>query len=199
MNNSNNNIEEFENERIPVTYCLEEAKSLPEYRDARPLEQMLSRYYYRNGNVKLGDLVVEIIRYNYTPPEQFNRSSLDNEDAKEILTLLIKKGIIDGGYHFVAVYRILTDFCNFPKDYTEFSRCIIDLDLELDGKPIEFDSLRQSISKSIKSHPVLIKPYKKWTEHKPDNDEKYNLFRRQKAVADALIKILRDKKILLKG
>lgn len=191
------NIEEFKNESIPVPYCLEEAMSLPEYRDAMPLEQLLSVYYYRNGNNRLGMLVSEVIRRHFTPPERFKRSILSDEVAKEILTGLIEKGIIDGMYHFVAIYRILTDFCNFPKEYTSFSHRIIDLNLKLKGKVLEYDGLYQSVQKSINSHSVLSMPYKKWIEYKPENDEHFNTFRRQKVVADALMKILRDKKILL--
>ena len=191
------NIEEFESESIPVPYCLEEAMSCPEYRDALPLERLLMQYYYRNGNIKLGDLVSNMIRRHFTPPERFKRSILSDEVAKEILTCLIEKGIIDGMYHFVGVYRILTDFCNFPKEYTSFSHRIIDLNLKLRGELLEYKSLYQSVQKGINSHRMLAMPYKKWVEHKPEMDDHFNTFKRQKAVADALIKILRDRKILL--
>lgn len=190
-------LDEFVNESIPVTYCLEEAKSCPEYRDAMPLERLLSLYFYKKGDARLGALVSEVIRRHFTPPERFRRGILSNEEAKEILTGLIKEGIIDGQYHFVAVYRILTDFCNFPKEYTSFSHRIIELKLELKGEPLEYKSLYQSVQKGITSHYVLPMSYKKWTEYKPEKDEHFNIFSRQKAVADKLIKILRDRKILL--
>ncbi len=190
-------IEEFENESIPVTYCLEEAMSCPEYRDAMPLERLLSLYYFKSGNPRLGALVSEMIRRHYMPPERFKRSILSDKMTKEILTGLIDNGTISGTYHFVAVYRILTDFCNFPKEYTSFSHRIIDLKLKMDGKLLEYNSLYQSVQKGIMSHRVLSMPYKKWTEYKPENDEHFGVFKRQKAVADALIKILRDRKILL--
>ncbi len=190
-------MEEFENENIPVTYCLEEALSCPEYRDAMPFERLLSLYYFKNGNAKLGALISETIRRHFTPPERFKRSIVNDEVAKEILTSLIEKGIISGMYHFVAIYRILTDYCNFPKEYTSFSNRIIGFNLKLNGKLLEYKSLYQSVQKDIKSHPVLLMSYKKWMEYKPENDEHFSTFKRQKAVADALIKILRNRKILL--
>lgn len=190
-------IEEFKNEIIPVPYCLEEAMSCPEYRDAMPLERLLSLYYFKNGNARLGALVSEMIRRHFTPPERFKRSILSDEVAKEILSGLIEKGIISGMYHFVGVYRILTDFCNFPKEYTSFSHRIIGFNLKLDGELLEYKSLYQSVQKGILSHPVLPMSYKRWTEYKPENDEHFGIFKRQKAVADALIKILRHRKILL--
>jgi hypothetical protein len=193
-----NDIEEFANESIPVTYCLEDAMSCPEYRDAMPIERLLSLYYFKQGNVRLGDLVSEVLRRHFTPPERFQRAILSDEQAKEILSGLIEEGMIDGQYQFVAVYRILTDFCNFPKEYTSFSHRIINLNLKLKGELLEYKSLYQSIQKGINSHPVLIASYKRWTEYKPETDEHYSVFKRQKVVADALIKILRDKKILLK-
>jgi hypothetical protein len=192
-----NDIEEFANESIPVTYCLEDAMSCPEYRDAMPIERLLSLYYFKQGNVRLGDLVSEVLRRHFTPPERFQRAILSDEQAKEILTALIKEGTIANSFHFVAVYRIFTDFCNFPKEITSFSHRIIELNLKLNGKLLEYSSLYQSIQKSINSHPVLPMSYKKWTEYKPEANERYNTFKRQKAVADALIKILRDRKILL--
>lgn len=190
-------LEEFRDERIPVTYCLEEAMSCPEYRDAMPLERLLSLYYYKQGDARLGGLVSDIIRRHFTPPERFRRSILSDDVAKEIIAGLIEQGIIAGMYHFVAVYRVLTDFCNFPKEYTSFCQRIVSLELRLDGLPLEYKSLYQSVQKGIQSHPVLNTPYKRWTEYRPETDEHFNTFRRQKAVADALMKILRDKKILL--
>lgn len=190
-------IEEFANESIPVTYCLEEAKSCPEYRDAMPLERLLSFYYYKNGNARLGSLISEMIRHHFTPPERFQRSLLNDEEAKEILTELIKTGMIDGQYHFVAVYRVLSDFCNYSKEITSFCHSIINLKLELKGELLEYKSLYQSVQKGINSHPVLPMSYKKWTEYRCKDGERASTFLRQKAVADRLMKILRDRKILL--
>ncbi len=192
-----NDIEEFANESIPVTYCLEDAMSCPEYRDAMPIERLLSLYFFKQGNARLGSLVSEVLRRHFTPIERFQRSILTDELAKEILSGLIEEGVIDGQYHFVAVYRIFTDFCNFPKEFTSFSHRIIGLNLRLNGELLEYKSLYQSVQKGINSHPVLPTPYKRWMEYKPETDERYNTFKRQKAVADALIKILRDRKILL--
>lgn len=190
-------MEEFENESIPVTYCLEDAMSSPEYRYAMPIERLLSSYYYQKGDYRLGKLVSEVIRRHFTPPERFQRAILSAEEAKEILTTLIKSGQIDGQYQFVAVYRIFSDFCNYPKEYTSFCKRIIDLSLELNGKQLEYKSLYQSVQKSINAHPVLSAPYKRWTEYECQEGERASTFRRQKAVADRLMKILRDRKILL--
>lgn len=192
-----NDLEKFANESIPVTYCLKDAMTCPEYRDAMPIERLLSLYYYSQGNGCLASLVSDVIRRHFTPPERFQRSILTDEQAKEILSGMIQKGMIDGMYHFVAVYRIFTDFCNFPKEYASFSHRIIELNLKLKGELLEYKSLYQSVQKGINSHSVLIMPYKRWMEYKPENDEHFSTFRRQKAVADELIKILRNRKILL--
>ena len=190
-------MEEFENESIPVPYCLEEAMSCPEYRDAMPLERLLSLYYFKKGNARLGSLISDKIRRHFSPKDNSNKTILTDDMTKEILSVLIEMGMISGKYHFVAVYRILTDFCHFPKEYTSFSHRIISYNLKIDGQLLEYDSLYQSVQKGIKSHPVLIMSYKKWTEYVAEDDEHFTTFSRQKAVADALIKILRDKKILL--
>ena len=192
-----NDLEEFASETIPVTYCLEDAMSYPQYCYAMPIEHLLSFYFFKQGNAHLGNLAIDMIRRHFRPIESFQRSILTDEVAKEILSGLIKEGVIDGQYHFVAVYRIFTDFCNFPKEYTSFSHRIVELNLKLNGKMLEYNSLYQSVQKGIKTHSVLCSPYKRWTEYKPEKNENYTTFKRQKVVADALIKILRDRKILL--
>ena len=190
-------IEEFESESIPVSFCLDEVRSCPEYRDAMPLERLLSRYYFMQGNVRLGSLVSEVIRRHFTPPERFQRGLLSDDETKDILLGLIKTGMIDGQYHFVAVYRILSDFCNFPKEITSFCHKITGLSLELRGVPLEYKSLYQSVQKGINAHPVLPMSYKKWNEYQIRDGERASTFLRQKAVADYLVKILRERKILL--
>ncbi|MBQ8154669.1 MAG: hypothetical protein IJ069_13510 [Prevotella sp.] len=190
-------IEEFDSESIPVSFCLDEVRSCPEYRDAMPLERLLSRYYCMQGNVRLSMLVSEVIRRHFTPPERFQRSILSDDEAREVLCGLIKTGMIDGQYQFVAVYRVLSDFCNFPKEITSFCHKIIGLALELKGEPLEYKSLYQSVQKGINAHPALPMSYKRWTEYQIKDGERASTFLRQKAVADRLMEILRKRKILL--
>ena len=190
-------LEEFEGESLPVSYCLEEAMSCPEYRDAMPLERLLARYFFMRGDARLGSLVSDVIRRHFTPPERFQRGLLDDAEAKEVVAGLIKSGMIDGQYHFVAVYRVLSDFCNFPKEITSFCHKIIGYNLELKGERLEYKSLYQSVQKGINAHPVLPMNYKRWTEYQLKDGERASTFLRQKAVADSLVKILRERKILL--
>ena len=190
-------LQEFENESLPVRYILKEAMTCPEYRDAMPLERLLSRYYYTHGNLRLGSLVSDVIRRHFTPTERFQRSQLDDTEAKEILTDLIKKGVIDGQYHFVAVYRVLTDFCHFPPEITSFCNRIIKYQLTLHGKQLDYKSLYQSVQKGINSHSALSSKYKYWCEYQPKDDERFSTFKRQKVVADRLVSVLRERKILL--
>ena len=110
---------------------------------------------------------------------------------------MIQSGMIDGQYHFVAVYRVLSDFCNFPKEITSFCHKIIGYGLELKGERLEYKSLYQSVQKGINAHPVLPMKYKRWTEYQIKDGERASTFLRQKAVADHLVKILRERKILL--
>ena len=93
-------LEEFEGENLPVSYCLEEAMSCPEYRDAMPLERLLSRYFFMRGDVRLGSLVSDVIRRHFTPPERFQRGLLDD------VTCLVQFHLIGSQCHLVVV----TDF-----------------------------------------------------------------------------------------
>lgn len=190
-------LEEFKNESLPASYCLEEAMSCPEYRDAWPLERLLSRYFFMRGDAHLGGLVSDVIRRHFTPPERFRRGLLDDETAKEMIAGMIKRGTIDGQYHFVAVYRVLSDYCNFPKEITSFCHKIIGYGLELRGEQLEYKSLYQSVQKGVNAHPVLGMSYKRWTEYQIKDGERASTFLRQKAVADQLVRMLREKKILL--
>ncbi|MBR2183956.1 MAG: hypothetical protein IJ897_00820 [Prevotella sp.] len=191
-------MEVFENESIPVTYCLEDAKTCPKYCDAMPIERLLTFYYFKNNKSKLASLISEDIRNHFhfkeqTTPKQL---TLDDENAKEILTEMIEQGILKRMNNFIGVYRVLVDYFRYPKTYSHFCSCIIKLGLKLKDKPLNYQKLYDGIQKGMQAPSILGKPYKEWEKYKGKEGENYTVFEHHKAVADALISILREKRIL---
>ena len=191
-------MEDFENESIPVTYCVVHAKSLPNYSYAVYIEKMLLTYFYDNGKPNLASLLSENI-HNYfhlkeqTTPKQL---TLDNEKAKEILTEMIEKGVIKKMNNFIGVYRVLVDYFKYPRSFSQFCSCIIRLGLKLKDEPLEYQKLYDGIQKGMQAPSILRKSYEYWEKYEAKEGENYTVFIHHKAVADALISILREKEIL---
>ena len=189
-------MENIDNEMIPLSYMLEYAKRQPEFRDAMYIERMLMRYYMENGRGEIAYRLSDEIHDHYVPATRSKKAIITNEQAKEVLTSLINTGIIDMLVQFVGAYRILVDFCGYPTVMTEFCQRIIELRLVWEGKELEYKRLYQGIQKGIQALSILSAPYQEWIEYEKKTGGRATLFTRQKAVADKMIEILREKKIL---
>lgn len=191
-------MEVFENESIPVTYCLEDAKTCPKYCDAMPIERLLTFYYFQNDKPQLASLISENIRNHFHFKEQSTpkQLALDDKKAKEILTEMIEQGILKKMNNFIGVYRVFVDFFKYPTKYSHFCSRIMKLGLKLKDKPLDYQKLYYGIQKGMQAPSILCKPYEYWEKYEAKEGENYTVFEHHKAVADALIGILREKKLL---
>lgn len=189
-------MDNAENERIPLSYLLKYAKQGPEYRDAMPIERMLMRYYLEAGRGEMAMRLSDEIHDHFMPVGSNRPKAITDEQAKELLVALMKTGVIGIQAQFVGVYRVLVDFGDFPAEMTSFSRRVIGLKLVFDGKELEYKSFYQSIQKGIQSHPVLPLPYKKWATYVCKEGERASTFMRQKAVADKLLELMRERNLI---
>lgn len=104
----------------------------------------------------------------------------------------IKNAIIDVVSMFsvstqwCAVYRILVDYCNYPKEITSFCKKIDEL---MKGVKLSFPCRYQSIQKVLSARAIFQKHYNNWKEVKlPKRDL---VFRRQLFIAVSLLDCLR--------
>lgn len=181
---------------IPLSYLLEYAKQGPEYRDAMPIERALMRYYMKTGRGEMAMRLSDEIHDHFMPTQSDRPARPTDEQLKDVLTELIDSGVIGLQTQFVGVYRILVDFCGFPSEMTSFCKRIIGMGLVFNDTQLEYKSFYQSIQKGIQSHAVLAKSYKTWEQYICKDGERASTFTRQKVVADELLKMLRDKKLL---
>lgn len=181
---------------IPLSFLLEYVKQSHEYSDAWPIERALFRYYSGCNRGALALRLSDEIHDHFMPAARCKQVGISDEQAREVLTALIKTGVIGIQAQFVGVYRVLVDFGGFPAEITSFCRRIIGLGLTVDGCELEYKSFYQSIQKGILAHSVLAMPYQKWADYECKNGERASTFLRQKAVADKLIALMRDRSLL---
>ena len=86
---------------------------------------------------------------------------------------------------WVAVYRVLVDYCGFPAELTAFCDKIVKLMRSAD---ICFHCDYQAIQKPLSAHLILQKPYCEWMGFEPRRGDR--VFLRQKTVADRLMERL---------
>lgn len=87
---------------------------------------------------------------------------------------------------WVAVYRILVDYCGFPSEVKSFCQRIKLLMKDSDCK---FACNYQSVQKALAAKRVLQKPYSDWEGYVVKDGERF--FTRQKKIADKLFEVLR--------
>ena len=87
---------------------------------------------------------------------------------------------------WVAVYRILVDYCGFPSEVKSFCQRI---KLLMRGYDCKFTCNYQSVQKSLASKRILQKPYSDWEGYVVKDGERF--FARQKMIADKLFELLR--------
>ena len=91
------------------------------------------------------------------------------------------------GTQWVAVYRILVDFYNFPEAYDAFCTKIEKL---MKGVNPTFPCDYQTIQKPLSSHAILQKHYNQWKEYNAKKEDRF--FPRQKKIADMLFELLQE-------
>lgn len=89
------------------------------------------------------------------------------------------------GTQWVAVYRILVDFCGFPEAYDAFC---VKIDNLTKGMNLAFPCDYQAIQKPLASHAILQKHYNQWKVYTAKKDDR--TFSRQKKIADTLFEML---------
>lgn len=89
------------------------------------------------------------------------------------------------GTQWVAVYRILVDFCGFPEAYDAFC---IRIEKLTKGMKLSFPCDYQAIQKPLAAHAILQKHYSQWKVYIAKKDDR--TFPRQKKIADFLFEML---------
>lgn len=190
-------MEDTEKEYLPLSYILEFIKKKPDYRDVVIVEQMLSEYYFRQNRGDIAFQLLDEIRNHFMPADRLVNNKVSDEQIKEILQSMLDDGTIVMGVQFVAVYRILVDFCHFPVEKKSFCRRIEKMELVLDKKVLGRDSLYQSVQKGFKTISVFVNHFKKWETYTPQQNERISAFSRQKLVADRLLACLKERNLIL--
>ena len=106
----------------------------------------------------------------------------DDEIAQAIEQLLKEFAV---KAQWVAVYRVLVDYYGFPSAFKEFCKRIQKMMPHYKGS---FACDYQTIQKGVCD--ILAKPYEKWKEHTPQNDERS--FIRQRCTAERFMLLLKD-------
>lgn len=88
---------------------------------------------------------------------------------------------------WVAVYRILVDYCGFPTEVAAFCERINKL---MRGTKLCFSIDYQSVQKPLAAKSILRKPYSQWKVYYSKNGDRF--FARQRMTAERLLKALRN-------
>ena len=191
-------------ENSSVNIDLEEmisyAKSLPTWEEARPIANYLNWQFRSNGTPVVFARIDSISRYFKEQNEQamterirrqiemrfqkmlgLPEMNLSNEDVVSALMEVMPLMSFDN--QWVALYRILVDYCDYPSEIQAFCDQI---DNSLAGRKLARPCRYQNIQKFLTG--ILAKPYKQWLSYDASNDTG---FKRQKRVADQFLAIVR--------
>ena len=176
------------------------AKSLPSWEDARPIANYLNWQFRNSGTPEVFARIDSISRYFKEQSEQAVaeriRRQLEtrfhkllglpeiNLSEEQIVTALMEvMPFTSFDNQWVALYRILVDFCNFPSEIQAFCDQI---DECLVGRKLSRPCKYQNIQKYLTG--ILAKPYKQWLTYEGNEDTG---FKRQKRVAMKFLSILK--------
>lgn len=176
------------------------AKSLPSWEDARPIANYLNWQFRNSGTPEVFARIDSISRHFKDQNEQaiaerirrqlemrFQKMlglpdiNLSNEQA--VAALMEIMPLISFDNQWVALYRILVDFCNFPSEIQAFCDHI---DECLAGRKLSRPCRYQNIQKYLTG--ILAKPYKQWLTYEGHKDTG---FKRQKRVAEKFLAVVR--------
>lgn len=187
-----------------ITIDLEEmisyAKSLPTWEEARPIANYLNWQFRNSGTPEVFARIDGISRYFKEQSEQavaerirrqlekrfqkmLGLPEINLTDEQVIAALVEIMSIFSFDNQWVALYRILVDFCDFPSEIQSFCYRI---DECLAGRKLSHPCGYQNIQKYLTG--ILAKPYKQWLVY-----EGYKSigFKRQKRVADQFLVIIK--------
>lgn len=176
------------------------AKSLPSWEDARPIANYLNWQFRNSGTPEVFARIDSIARYFKDQSEQavaerirrqlekrFQKMlglpeiNLSSEQA--VAALMEVMPLISFDNQWVALYRILVDYCNFPSEIQAFCDHVDDC---LAGRKLSRPCRYQNIQKYLTG--ILAKPYKQWLTYEGPQDTG---FKRQKRVAEKFLAIVR--------
>lgn len=176
------------------------AKSLPSWEDARPIANYLNWQFRNSGTPEVFARIDSIARYFKDQSEQavadrikrqlemrFHKLlglpeiNLSNEQV--VAALMEVMSLIFFDNQWVALYRILVDYCHFPSEIQAFCDHIDDC---MAGRKLSHPCKYQNIQKYLTG--ILAKPYKQWLTYEGHKDIG---FMRQKRVAEKFLAILR--------
>ena len=175
------------------------AKSLPSWEDARPIENYLNWQFRNSGTPEVFARIDSISRHFKEQSEEAVtervRRQLEkhfhkilglpeiNLSSEQAVTALMEAmSLISFDNQWVALYRILVDYCNFPSEIQAFCNHIDDC---MAGRKLSRPCKYQNIQKYLTG--ILAKPYKQWLAYKGQDIG----FTRQKKVAERFLAIIR--------
>lgn len=91
------------------------------------------------------------------------------------------------GSQWVAVYRVLVDFCGFPAELTAFCSRITQL---MRGTGVHFPIDYQSLQKPLAANAILQKCYRQWQVYVAKKGDRF--FRRQMMIAERFLAALKS-------
>jgi hypothetical protein len=121
-----------------------------------------------------------VIIEDETQQEQYLLS--DDEIKEAILSVM---PFFSVRAQWVAVYRVLVDYCGFPQEVAAFCSRISKL---MQGTEIFFSIDYQLVQKPLAANGILQKPYSQWKAFCAKKGDRF--FRRQKLIADKLLNAL---------
>lgn len=185
---------------IELNEMIDYAKSLPTWEDARPIANYLNWQFRNNGTPEVFARIDSIARHFKNQSEQaiterisrqlemrFQKMlglpeiNLTNEQV--VAALMEIMPLISFDNQWVALYRILVDYCDYPSEIQSFCDQIED---SLAGRKLSRPCKYQNIQKFLTG--ILAKPYKQWLSYEGNQDIG---FKRQKRVADQFQVIIR--------
>lgn len=192
------------NENSSVSIDLEEmisyAKSLPTWEDARPIYNYLIWQFRMNGTPEVFARIDSIVQHFKNQTEQAVAERIERKverriqrvlglpeialsDEQAVAALMEIMPFISFDNQWVALYRILVDFCSFPSEIQAFcshiERCVA-------GRRLARPCRYQNIQKYLTG--ILARPYKQWLTYEGHLDTG---FRRQKRVAEKFLAVVR--------
>lgn len=195
-----NTMRESSDISIDLEEMIGYAKSLPSWEDARPIANYLNWQFRNNGTPEVFARIDSITRYFQEQSEQavaerirrqleirfqkllgLPEINLSNEQA--VAALMEVMSLLTFDNQWVALYRILVDFCQFPSEIQAFCDRIDDC---LAGRKLLRPCKYQNIQKYLTG--ILAKPYKQWLTYNGHQDTG---FMRQRRVAEKFLAIVR--------
>ena len=191
-------------ENSDISIDLEEmisyAKSLPSWEDARPIANYLNWQFRNSGTPEVFARIDSIARYFKEQGEQamaerirrqiemrfqkmLGLPEINLSDEQVVAALMEVMPLTGFDNQWVALYRILVDFCKFPSEIQAFCDRI---DECLAGRKLSRPCRYQNIQKYLTG--ILAKPYKQWLAYEGHEDTG---FKRQKRVAEKFLSIIR--------